>query len=103
MQAINENFIFDVFVILILSTYLQKKIFLSSSPHYDGNSYADERKDPDMRKKSVETEKSACWKNRPLLPWNTKSKGGFQNSATTKAELSVARLLDLLLKRSKII
>ena len=56
-----------------------------------------------MRKKSVETEKSACWKNRPLLPYNTKSKGGFQNSATTKAELSVARLLDLLLKRSKII
>ena len=37
-------------------------IFLSSSPHCDGNSYADKLKNPHMRKKSAEAEKSACWK-----------------------------------------
>ena len=38
------------------------KIFLSSSPHCDGNSYADKLKNPHMQKKSAEAEKSACWK-----------------------------------------
>ena len=37
------------------------KIFLSRSPHCDGNSYADKLKNPHMRK-NQQTEKSACWK-----------------------------------------
>ena len=51
MQTINENIVFDVFAILVLSKSLQNKDPFTSSPHCDGNSYHDKLKNLHMRKK----------------------------------------------------
>ena len=65
LQAINENFIFDAFAILILSKSLQNKDVLSSTPHCDGNSYADMLKNPHMRKIQLKLKNQHAG-NRPL-------------------------------------
>ena len=65
MQAINENFIFDVFAILVLYRSLQNKDLLSSSPHCDGKSYADKLKNPHMRKNRLKLKNQHAG-NRPL-------------------------------------
>ena len=50
LQAINENFIFDVLQFWFYLDFCKTKIFLSSSPHYDVNSYLDKLKNPHMQK-----------------------------------------------------
>ena len=50
MQAINENFIFDVLQFWFYVDLCKTKTFLCSSPHCDGNSYADKLKNPHMQK-----------------------------------------------------
>ena len=44
------------------------KIFLSSSSHCDGNSYADKKmKNPHMRKNQQKLKNQHAWRHRPLF------------------------------------
>ena len=65
LQAIKENFIFDVFEFWFYLDICKTKIFLSSSPHCDGNFYADKLKNPHMWKNQQKLKNQHAG-NRPL-------------------------------------